>query len=425
MGRKAAERHPEPGVMLTERQKIEVLINLSVELSQLKDLDILMERILAEARRFVSADAGSIYIRDRDRLVFGYTQNSTLEKRLAPGAKLIYSTFTIPIDQNSIAGYSAATGQTLNISDAAAMGPALPYSFNHRFDETSGYRTQSMLAIPLKTQQGEVIGVLQIINSQDGEKRIVPFSKEDERMMLHFASTATVALERAQLTRNIILRTIRMAEMRDPKETGAHVNRVASFAVEIYEGHARRKGIPQRTINLNRDVLRMAAMLHDAGKVAVSDTILKKPGKLTDEEYEQMQTHVVEGARIFLDQRSEFDTAAYEVALNHHERWDGRGYPGHVDVLTGKPLDEKNNTGKVPGKQGDEIPLFGRIVAIADVFDALTSRRSYKDAWDESKALGIMEEEAGKQFDPELIGIFFSCLDQIRQVRKRYPEEKV
>ncbi len=410
--------------MLTESQKIDALINLSLELSRIKDLDILMEHILTEARFFVNADAGSIYIREGNRLVFSYTQNATLQDRLPPGSKLIYSTFSIPIDQNSISGFVAAKGQALNIPDAWRMDRALPYCFNQKFDEASGYRTRSMLTIPLKTQQGETIGVLQIINAQDSEKKIRSFSQEDERMMLHFASMATVALERAQLMRSIILRTIRMAEMRDPKETGSHVNRVAGIATEIYEKWAKQNGIPQREIDTNRDILRMAAMLHDAGKVSISDNILKKAGKLSDEEYEMMKSHTLEGARIFADQRSEFDGAAFAVSLSHHERWDGRGYPGHVDVLTGRPLTGKTGPdGRPLGKKGEEIPLFGRIVAIADVFDALSSKRSYKEAWDESQALRIMEEESGKQFDPELIQVFFSCLDSIRQTQQRYSDD--
>ncbi|HRT27741.1 MAG TPA: GAF domain-containing protein, partial [Syntrophales bacterium] len=280
--------------MLTENEKIETLIRLSVELNQLQDFDILMEHILAEARNFVNADAGSIYIRDGDRLIFSYTQNETLQKRMPPGGKLVYSTFSIPVDETSIAGFSAATGKTLNISDVWAIGNSRPYRFNKDFDEKACYRTRSVLTIPLKTLQGNVIGILQIINARDGNEKVIPFSTEDEKMMLHFASTATVALERAQLVRNIILRTIKMTEMRDPKETGAHVNRVASCATEIYEKWARLKGIPERQIDLNRDLLRMAAMLHDAGKVAIPDALLKKPGKLTDEEFKVMQSHTIQ-----------------------------------------------------------------------------------------------------------------------------------
>lgn len=410
--------------MLTEREKLFVLTNLGVELNQLKDLDILMERILTEARRFVNADAGSIYIRDNERLMFTYTQNQTLQKRLPPGGKLIYSTFTIPIDKNSIAGYTALTGRALNIPDVYHLDPSIPCSFGRSFDQTSGYRTKSMLSIPLKTLRGDVVGVLQIINGMDEAGRVVPFSEEDERMMYHFASIAAVALERAQMTRTIILRMIRMAELRDPKETGAHVNRVGAYSVEIYEEWAKKKGIHLKEIERRRDALRMAAMLHDVGKVAISDAILKKPSRFTKDEFEIMKQHTVLGARLFMDRKSDFDEAALEVALNHHERWDGKGYPGHVNVETGSPLEGYvEPDGRARGKKGDEIPLFGQIVAIADVYDALSSKRVYKEAWDESQILKAMEEGAGTQFDPELIEVFFSCHDVIRSIRERYPNE--
>jgi len=119
-----------------------------------------------------------------------------------------------------------------------------------------------------------------------------------------------------------------MAEMRDPKETGAHVNRVASYSIEIYERGQEKEGIDEKEIAGKRDVLRMAAMLHDVGKVAISDVILKKPAKLTEDEYSIMKQHTVLGAELFLNGHSEFDKAAMEVSLNHHERWDGKGYPG-------------------------------------------------------------------------------------------------
>ncbi|MDD2672063.1 MAG: HD domain-containing protein [Syntrophales bacterium] len=398
--------------MLTEKEKLEGLVNLGVELNHLKDLDILMERILREARRFVNADAGSIYLRDGEKLIFSYTQNDSLERKLPPGAKLIYSTFTLPIGHDSVAGFCAAAGEVLNIPDVYNLAGRAPYSFGRRFDEKTGYRSRSMLAVPLITVRNELIGVLQIINAQDDSLRIVPFTAMDEKIMLHFAATAAVALDRARLTRNIILRTIRMAGMRDPKETGAHVNRVAAYAVEIYDRWAVMKGVPRAEIEAKRDVLRMAAMVHDVGKVAISDSILKKPGKLTPEEYEIMKQHTVFGADLFRDKRSEFDDAAEDVSLNHHECWDGSGYPGILD----------DNGKRIRGRKGEEISLFGRIVAICDVYDALVSRRVYKEAWEESKALQIMREGSGKQFDPELIDAFFDSLDSIRQVRERYPE---
>ncbi len=412
--------------MLTKQEKIEALVNLGIELNRIKDLDILMEHILTEARRFAGADAGSIYLASDNRLLFSYTQNDTLQKRLPEGAKLIYSTFSIPIDQNSIAGYTAMTGSLLNIPDVGLIDAKSPYQFNRKFDDSTGYATRSILTVPLVTTQGDLVGVLQMINAADESGRIVSFNEETERTMLLFASMAAVALERAKLTRNMILRTIRMAEMRDPKETGAHVNRVAGYAIELYENWARKRGIDRKEIDAKRDVLRMAAMLHDVGKVAIPDSILKKAGSLTNEEYAVMKNHTILGARLFMDKTSDFDDAAADVAFSHHERWDGRGYPGHVILETGTP--EEGYTGpdgKAKGKAGEEIPLFGRIVTIADVYDALSSKRSYKASWAEEDVLDNLRKNAGSQFDPELIDIFFSCLDAIRQIRLRYPDEDI
>ncbi len=410
--------------MLTEKEKLDSLTRLGVELNQINDLDILMERVLTRARQFVNADAGSIYIRDRQWLHFSYTQNETLQNKLPRGEKLVYSTFRIPIDEKSIAGYVAATGQALNIPDVYKLEPTLPYKFSKRFDQTAGYRTVSILTVPLTIATGDILGILQIINAQDENGRITTFTKADEQMMFHFAGIAAVALERAQMTRALILRMIRMAEMRDPKETGAHVNRVAGFSVEIYEQWALKRQLSQKEIDKSRDILRMAAMLHDVGKVATSDVILKKPDRLSDDEYQIMKQHTIQGARLFENRQSDFDEAAGIVALNHHERWDGTGYPGHVDPVTGLALKgfELPNGG-ARGKKGKEIPLFGRIVALADVFDALSSRRSYKEPWDESKILKQIEMEAGRHFDPELVEIFFNRLDVIRSIQARYNEE--
>jgi len=409
--------------MLSEREKLDALTLLGIDLSQVQDLDIMMERILTEARRFVNADAGSIYIRDKDILHFTYTQNDTLQQRLQKGEKLIFSTFSISVNEESLAGYAAETGLPLNLSDVYKIDPTKPYRFGKEFDTASRYQTRSVLTIPLKNAKGDVLGILQIINAQDEKKDVVPFSENDEKMMMHFASIAAVALERAQMTRTILLRMIRMAELRDPKETGAHVNRVAGYAVEIYEKWAQGRHIAQKEIDTNRDLLRMAAMLHDVGKVAISDLILKKPGRFNSDEYEIMKQHAVKGAQLFIDPQSDFDDAAARVALNHHERWDGQGYPGHVDISNGLPLPGfQQPDGSPRGKKGEEIPIYGRIVALADVFDALCSQRVYKAAWEESDVLAKIEEETGAQFDPELVEIFFSCLDFLKTIQKRYTD---
>ena len=180
--------------MLTEKEKIETLTHLVIELNQVRDLDILMEHILSQARRFVNADAGSNYIAKDRMLQFTYTQNDTLQKRLAKGEKLIYSTFTLPINEQSIAGYVAATGQPLNISDVYKIAPTEPYNFSKEFDEASRYTTQSVLTIPLKSARGDLLGILQIINAQNENHQVIPFSDKDEKMMMHFASIAAVAL---------------------------------------------------------------------------------------------------------------------------------------------------------------------------------------------------------------------------------------
>ena len=169
----------------------------------------------------------------------------------------------------------------------------------------------------------------------------------------------------------------------------------------------------------------MAAMLHDVGKVAVSDLILKKPGKLTPKEFEVVKSHTYLGARLFHERRSELDEMAVQVALNHHEKWNGTGYPGHVDPLTGKPISGFAGPGREPRpKQGEDIPIYGRIVAVADVYDALRSRRTYKKPWAETRILEEMERGAGTHFDPAVIRAFFSTLDVLRSLADRYPERQ-
>jgi response regulator RpfG family c-di-GMP phosphodiesterase len=409
---------------MTTTSKLAGIIDLSLELNQVKDLDILLDRILAEARSFVNADAGSIYTREQDKLKFSYSQNETLQAALPAGKKLIYSSFTIPINKRSIAGYAADTGEILNISDVYAIHEDSSYAFSQDFDKMSRYRTQSMLTIPLTTRRENVIGVLQLINAKDSKGQIVEFPKSVEPLLVHFANIAANAIERANMTRSMILRTIEMARLRDPKETGTHVQRVASYSVAIYEVWAMQKGITEGEVERDKDILKISSMLHDVGKVAIPDTILKKPDKLNDREFEAMKNHTWMGAQLFTDTFSEYDEASATIALNHHERWDGSGYPGFVDPRNGEPITGfELSPGKPRGRKGEEIPPFGRIVAIADVYDALSSTRAYKDAWDEDRILETMKSESGNHFDPEMIEAFFYSLDVIQNVKERIPED--
>jgi len=156
--------------------------------------------------------------------------------------------------------------------------------------------------------------------------------------------------------------------------------------------------------------------------MAIPDGILLKPGELTPEERLLIQKHPVYAYEMLSPIK--FLIPALDIPYCHHERWDGSGYPGHVDVLTGKPLPGyETEFGLAVGKKGEEIPLFGRIVAVADVYDALTSRRAYKEPWDEGRVLEEIHALSGKSFDPEIVKAFFSCLDALKTLAKRYPDQ--
>ncbi len=382
------------------------------ELNRLKDVDTILDKILYEARQLARADAGSIFLVEEDRLRFSYVQNDTLFKKNETNVAL-YTDLSEPISHHSIVGYVAATGKTLAITDAYHIPDGRPYSFNPAYDEKSGYQTVSMLTIPLGSP---LVGVMQLINAKDENNRIVAFPQDVQVYMPLFANHASIAIERGILNRELILRMMKMAELRDPHETGAHVQRVGAYSAEIYQSYARKKGLDQREIKRNRDTIRLASMLHDVGKVGISDIILKKPAKLTDEEYRIMKWHTVYGARLFTSNTSSLDEMSYDIALNHHEKWSGGGYPGRI------PDVDHPDPGMGRPKNGEEIPLPARIAAIADVFDALSSRRSYKEPWTDDKIFNVIEEESGRHFDPEIVTIFFDIFDVIKAIREKYRE---
>ena len=386
--------------------RLHAIAATGAELSRIQDLDILLERILGEAGRFADASAGAILVRHGDTL--------SLEHRLDQGvATHVVGVAPIAISIDGLAGRAAMTGDLVHAESGEPHGEL----GRIRGLVAEGFETMriaSALALPMRTATAEVLGVLVLVNAARG------FPEDDRRLLAHFASLATVAMERASLTRSMILRMIGMAELRDPTETGAHVQRVAGYSIAIYSEWARRHGLDPAESERQRDLLRIAAMLHDVGKVGIPDAILKKPGKLDDAEYARMQTHTVIGANLFQGLRTEFDAAAREVALCHHERWDGGGYPG--------PGDPEAIAAAAPeapirvGRSGESIPLFARIVGLADVFDALSSKRSYKESWPESKVLDVIGAESGRHFDPELVEILFDRIDELRAVRDRFGE---
>jgi HD-GYP domain-containing protein (c-di-GMP phosphodiesterase class II) len=397
------------------KSKVAAILKITEDLNQIKDIDSLLDRVLLEARRFCRADAGSIYLLENQKLRIQYAQNDTLTSRQS-GANLLYQNHEVAVSDASMSGYVAKTRKALAIADAYALDDTVPYGFNRSFDQTAAYRTRSVLTVPLMASRNRLIGVMQIINSLDESGAAVPFRNEDELVVAYFANHAAGSIEKAKMTREIILRMIGIAELRDPEETGAHVNRVGAYAIEIYSRWAANHALPEAEIRRVRDILRIAAMLHDVGKVAISDTLLKKRGPLSAEEQLQMQRHAVLGARLFKDSTSDWDDMAAEIALNHHERWDGSGYPGRGNGT----LSEDWRPG--PGKQGDEIPLCARIVALADVYDALSSRRAYKESWSQEQVRQYIGDQKGKQFDPELVDVFFSIFAVIRAIQDKYAD---
>ncbi|MGA2639811.1 MAG: HD domain-containing phosphohydrolase [Spirochaetia bacterium] len=379
----------------------------------IKDLDSLLENILTEARQFVMADAGTIYLATRGFLYFSFVQNDTLFRGETKD-KYIPSGASLPIDKASLAGYVAKTGEPILIDDVYHIQSDVSFAFNPVFDQKTHYRTRSILGVPLKTREKEIVGVLQLINGKNEAGEVVAFSQQDQLFIVQFAQNAADAIEKARLSREMVLRMVEMAELRDPYETSQHAKRVGAYSVELYEKWATLRNVSVREIRKVRDVLRTAAILHDVGKVAVSDIILKKPSQLTYDEKLLMKQHTVRGARLFRRTTSFWDYMSAEVTLNHHENWDGTGYPGRIEDLYA----EKIYMG--PGKQGTEIPLSARVVAIADVYDALVSQRAYKSGWRQEHALHYIRYQAGKKFDPELVSIFLKMDDLLTAIAKKY-----
>jgi len=185
----------------------------------------------------------------------------------------------------------------------------------------------------------------------------------------------------------------RAADYRD-NETGMHIVRVGNFSKLL--------GLAAGFLESQAELLMYASMMHDIGKIGIPDHVLLKPGKLTEEEFEIIKKHPEIGAQIIGDHHAEVLKMAKQIALAHHEKWDGQGYPR--------------------GLSGEGIPIVGRIVAIADVFDALTCIRPYKRAWSIESALELIAEEAGRHFDPGLVNLFLSLETEVRRIATEYSD---
>ena len=211
------------------------------------------------------------------------------------------------------------------------------------------------------------------------------------RVKTHLSLVQAEQLKQAHV--DLVERLGRAAEYKDT-DTGEHIARMSQYskvlalALGMNEQHA--------------ELLRQAAPMHDVGKIGIPDSILLKPGKLTPDEFAHMKEHAAIGAKILANSPSPLLQLAHVLAIEHHEKWDGTGYPN--------------------GLKGEEISIEGRIVAIADVFDALTSKRPYKEPWSIEQTLEHMQQQAGKHFDPQLVDLFISKIDAILAIKKAHQE---
>jgi len=299
---------------------------------------------------------------------------------------------TIPKSQG-IAGYVATHAEPLIIND--------PYSdkrFDKEVDKRTGYQTKSILALPIQDSDGKIVGVYQAINKMTGAKR---FTQTDLEHLLLAATYASKTLEAAMLTEEIeatqreVIFTMAEAGEGRSKETGNHVKRVAEYCRLFAEKFGLGKG--------DTTLLKLAAPMHDIGKIAIPDSILLKPGKLTEEEWAIMKTHTTLGYGFLKFSERRLLKSAALIAFQHHERWDGIGYPC--------------------GLSGEGIHIYGRICALSDVFDALGSDRVYKKAWELERIVSLFKTERGHQFDPDLVDVFLAHLQDFTQIRENYKDE--
>lgn len=408
----------------SREEKFLYIIELDQHLISIREMDILLERILTETRAVINADAGSIYVVEGDNLRIKYAQNDTRQHLLESGSKLPYLSFSFPIDKTSIAGYVATSKKPINIDDAYNLPNDVPYKFNSATDVATGYKTRSIYTIPLMMASGTLLGVMQLVNAKDSEGNYIPFDEDSVVFINHFAKSTENILENAYLNQIMIQRMLKMAMFRDPKETYSHVERVSILSVEIYDRLAFKKHIPENKANLYRENLKVAAKFHDIGKIGISDLILKKPTRFTDEERALMQDHTCIGASLFVPCESSLDEMSRDVALHHHDWWDGTD----VGYTKNRSAQYKYIIGKefecLPVVKGEEIPLSARIVAVADVFDALSHRRVYKDAWSLDDAFAEIEKLRGKQFDPDVVDAFLEIKDRIIAIQNAYSDTK-
>lgn len=347
-------------------EKFRTLIEFGKRVSAERDIEKLISLLTEEACHILEAERATVFILNKD------------EKKLwsLVGVGLKSQKIEIPYDKG-IAGYVARKGVSLNISDAYK-----DERFNKEIDIKTGFITKTILAVPMRNLKGEIIGVFQVLNKKD-----TVFTVEDEEILNIISSQAAVSIENSnlyiQLKKSFSSFIEALAQTLDARDhlTSGHTLRVANLSMLI----GKKMGFKKEEL----EVLHDSAWLHDIGKIGIREYILTKPGKLTDEEFQQMKQHTAITKRIL--EKINFPKDMKDIPLiasSHHERYDGKGYNR--------------------GLKKTEIPLGARIIAVADVFDALTSKRHYREPMPILEVFGILDKGKGNQFDPRVVETFFS-----------------
>ncbi len=362
---------------MSDLGRVKILLSSAEKISREQDVDKLLVMLSDLAREVLEVDRCSLFLLDRDK--------NELWTKVAHGVDEI----RVPADKG-VVGWVAQHGENLVVNDAYSDS-----RFNPEVDKRTGYKTKNILAIPLFDKNGDILGVFQAVNKLKNG-----FTHDDLELFNLLGGYASSAIENSILQAKIkeahkeaVMRLSHAAEYKDP-ETYNHIVRVGLYAE-----------LMAREIGLEKEVcenIMIAAPMHDIGKIGIPDAILLKKGKLNDAEWEVMKRHTIIGYEILKDSSSELLQMAALVALDHHEKWDGTGYPY--------------------GKKEEEISLWGRITAIADVFDALLSKRPYKEPWTLEEATEHMKKLSGRQFDPELVGVFFDNIDKVMEIREKYKD---
>ena len=404
---------PEEEISLTDPAQV---LAAGRALNQALDLDEALDTMIAQARHLTGAQAGLIYLLKSDGLHLGRWQSQGLAAANS-GGEHAYLNLDLPLDKSTLPGRAALHRKPLLVPAPGEAPDQRRLDLELNPDHTLT-RIWSRLLLPLTPQGGVDVGVLELINPVRDDGGETVFTGDQARFLQSLAPFAATAILRARLLRDSVLRAVAQARANDPWESPRHAQRVGGYAAEIYHRWAVGQGLDTQRIPRGKGLIRLAAMSHDLGKAAVSGQSLRKPGKLTPEEFAEIKAHTIHGARLFDPTGPELDRLSFQVALGHHERFDGTGYPGPVPDLHAEPGEYQ------PGLSGAQIPLAARVVALADVYDALISQRAYKDPWPEDKVLKTIRDQSGRHFDPELVEGFMDIYPVIQAVRERFPDEK-